>query len=51
MDPEELMIWVYMSFKLEKSRSLVLKKGMVTDIFYFTLCNTQIPSIMKKLKN
>lgn len=49
MDPEELMTWVYMRFKLEKSRSLVLKKGMVTDKFCFTLCNTKIPSIMKKL--
>lgn len=49
MDPEEIMTCVYMSFKLEKSRSLVLKKGMVINNFCFELGNTPIPSIIKKL--
>lgn len=42
---EELMTWARMRFKTAKSRSLVLKKGKVTDKFHFMLGNTQIPSI------
>lgn len=45
---DELMTWACMSFKPAKSRSLVLKKGKVTDKFSFTLGNTQIPSIKEK---
>lgn len=37
-----------MSFKPAKSRSLVLKKGEVTDRFRFSLGAQQIPSVTEK---
>jgi hypothetical protein len=42
---EEMTTWACMYFKPAKSRSLVLKKGKVTNKFRFTLGTTQIPSI------
>ncbi len=45
---ERLITWARMSFKPAKSRSLVLKKGKVTDRFRFTLGDTQIPSVSEK---
>ncbi|RXN12199.1 reverse transcriptase [Labeo rohita] len=45
---ERLMVWARMSFKPEKSRSLVLKKGKVTDEFRFRLGQHQIPSFTEK---
>lgn len=33
---ERIMVWARMSFKPAKSRSLVLKKGEVTDRFRFS---------------
>ena len=37
-----------MSFKPTKSRSLVLKKGKVSDRFLFALGETTIPSVTEK---
>ncbi|KAJ8008617.1 hypothetical protein DPEC_G00106740 [Dallia pectoralis] len=45
---EEMTTWARMSFKPTKSRSLVLKKGKVTNKFCFTRAMTQIPSITEK---
>lgn len=45
---ERLMAWACMSFKPAKSRSLVLKKGKVTDKFRFSLGEHQIPSVTEK---
>ncbi len=45
---ESLMSWARMSFKPAKSRSLVLKKGKVTDRFRFRLGEHQIPSVTER---
>ncbi|KAK0135815.1 hypothetical protein N1851_028312 [Merluccius polli] len=45
---EKLMGWARMSFKPTKSRSLVLKKGRVTDKFCFSIAGTPIPTISEK---
>lgn len=45
---EKLIVWARMSFKPVKSRSLVLKRGKVTDKFRFTLAGTVIPSISEQ---
>lgn len=45
---ERIMAWARMSFKPAKSRSLVLKKGKVTDKFRFRLGEHQIPSVTEK---
>lgn len=45
---EELTTWARMSFKPAKSRSLVLKRGKVTDKFSFFLGNIRIPSLTEK---
>ncbi len=45
---ERLMSWARMSFKPVKSRSLVLKKGKVTDRFRFRLGEHQIPSVTER---
>lgn len=45
---EKIMAWARMSFKPAKSRSLVLKKGKVTDKFRFKLGEHQIPSVTEK---
>ncbi len=45
---ERLIKWARMSFKPAKSRTLVLKKGKVTDKFHFMLEGTPIPSISEK---
>ncbi|XP_050960924.1 uncharacterized protein LOC127162191, partial [Labeo rohita] len=45
---ERLMVWARMSFKPGKSRSLVRKKGKVTDEFRFRLGQHQIPSVTEK---
>lgn len=45
---EEMISWARMSFKLAKSRSLVLKKGKVTDKFCFSLGTTKIPSLTEE---
>lgn len=45
---ERLMSWACMSFKPAKSRSLVLKKGKVTDRFRFRLGDHQIPSVTER---
>ncbi|XDV27663.1 hypothetical protein PO909_031163 [Leuciscus waleckii] len=42
---ERLTSWARMSFKPGKSRSLVLKKGKVSDRFHFALGKTMIPSV------
>ncbi len=42
------MSWARMSFKPAKSRSLVLKKGEVTDRFRFRLGEYQIPSVTER---
>ncbi len=46
---ERLIQWARMSIKPTKSRSLVLKKGKVTDQFRFALGGTKIPSVTEKL--
>jgi len=46
---ERLMSWARMSFKPTKSRSLVLRKGKVTDKFRFRLREHQIPSVTERL--
>lgn len=43
------MTWPRMCIKAEKSRSLVLKRGKVTDRFPFSRGGTQIPSVREKL--
>nr|XP_055068382.1 uncharacterized protein LOC129450032 [Misgurnus anguillicaudatus] len=45
---EEMTTWAGMCFKPAKSRSLVLKKGKLTNKFRFTIGTTQIPSITEK---
>ncbi|XP_059199347.1 uncharacterized protein LOC131979398 [Centropristis striata] len=45
---ERIMAWARMSFKPAKSRSLVLKKGKVTDRFRFSLGLHQIPSVTER---
>lgn len=40
--------WNRMSFKAGKSRSLILKRGKVTDRFSFSLWKTTIPSVPEK---
>lgn len=54
MDPPKpltLMSWAQMDFKQAKSRSLVVRKGNITDKFCFFLGGVQIPSITKKPVN
>ena len=45
---EKIITWAWMCFKPAKSRSLVLKRGKVTDKFRFSLDGTQIPSVTEK---
>ncbi|XP_062272394.1 LOW QUALITY PROTEIN: uncharacterized protein LOC133978067 [Scomber scombrus] len=45
---EKLITWARMSFKPSKSRSMVLKKGKVTDKFRFSISGTVIPSITEQ---
>ncbi|XP_038147774.1 uncharacterized protein LOC119787807 [Cyprinodon tularosa] len=45
---DRLISWARMSFKPGKSRSLVVRKGKVTDRFRFILGNTTIPSVSEK---
>ena len=45
---EKLIQWARMSFKPAKSRSLVVKKGKVTDRFRFNIEGKQIPTISEK---
>ncbi|XP_063058826.1 uncharacterized protein LOC134452393 [Engraulis encrasicolus] len=45
---EKLITWARMSFKPAKSRSLVLKKGKVTDRYLFSLDGATIPSITQQ---
>ncbi len=45
---ERRMSWARMSFKPAKCRSLVLKKGKVTDRFRFRLGEHQIPSVTER---
>jgi len=45
---ERLMAWARMSLKPEKSRSLVLNKGKVTDKFIFRLGEHQMPSVIER---
>ena len=45
---ERLINWARMNFKPAKSRSLVVKKGKVTDQFRFSLGGIQIPSVGEK---
>lgn len=45
---ERLIKWAKMSVKPAKSRSLVLKRGKVSDKLYFSLDGTEIPSINEK---
>ncbi|XP_073731592.1 uncharacterized protein [Misgurnus anguillicaudatus] len=45
---EHLIKWARMDFKPAKSRSLVVRKGKVTDQFRFTLGGIQIPSVREK---
>ena len=45
---ENIMACACMSFKPAKSRSLVLKKGKVTDKFRFGVVGHQIPSVTEK---
>ena len=44
---EKIITWARMCFKPAKSRSLVLKRGKVTDKFRFSLDGTQIPSVTR----
>ncbi len=48
---ERLISWACMSFKPAKSRSLVLKKGKVTDRFRFRLGEYQIPVTERPVKS
>lgn len=45
---ERLITWERVSFKPAKSRSLVLRKGRVTNQFSFSVGGTQIPSPTEK---
>lgn len=45
---EKLIKWVRMCFKPAKSRSLVVRKGKVTDRFKFDIEGKQIPTISEK---
>ncbi|KAK7889536.1 hypothetical protein WMY93_025096 [Mugilogobius chulae] len=45
---EHMITWARMEFKPAKSRSLVVRKGKVTDEFRFTLRDIQIPSVREK---
>lgn len=45
---ERIMAQARLSFKVAKSRCLVLKKGKVTDKFRFTLGEHLIPSVTEK---
>ncbi|CAJ1075238.1 LOW QUALITY PROTEIN: uncharacterized protein LOC109089580 [Xyrichtys novacula] len=45
---EQLISWARMSFKPAKSRSLVLRKGKVSDQFRFMLGDIRIPSVSEK---
>lgn len=42
---EEMISWARMSFKPTKLRSLVLKKGKVTDKYFFSQGTIKIPSL------
>ncbi|XP_077372334.1 uncharacterized protein LOC144033646 [Festucalex cinctus] len=43
-----LISWARMNFKPAKSRSLVVRKGKVSDKFHFFIGDTQIPSVGEK---
>lgn len=45
---EKLIRWARMEFKPAKSRSLVLKKGKVTDRFQFSIKGAKIPSLSEQ---
>ncbi|XP_061589349.1 uncharacterized protein LOC133454644 [Cololabis saira] len=45
---ERLISWARMNFKPAKSRSLVVRKGKVTDRFRFSIGATEIPSVGEK---
>ncbi len=45
---ERVITWARMSFKLSKSRSMVLKKGKVVDKFRFSISGTVIPTITEQ---
>lgn len=45
---ERLISWARMSFKPAKSRSLVLKKGKVVNMFRFKILETTIPTLSEK---
>ncbi|KAI4871604.1 hypothetical protein NFI96_026152, partial [Prochilodus magdalenae] len=45
---ERLITWTRMDFKPVKSRSLVLRRGKVTDKFRFSLGGVRIPSVSEK---
>ncbi|XP_063050108.1 uncharacterized protein LOC134444859 [Engraulis encrasicolus] len=45
---EHLINWARMNFKPAKSRSLVVKKGKVSEKFRFSIGDTQIPSVGEK---
>ena len=43
---EETASWARMTFKAKKSRSLIIKKGKVTQKFELTIQGEKIPSII-----
>lgn len=45
---EKCISWARMSFKPNKSRSMLLKRGKVVDKFYFQVDGIVIPSITEK---
>ncbi|XP_075304756.1 retrovirus-related Pol polyprotein from type-1 retrotransposable element R2 [Odontesthes bonariensis] len=45
---EHLIRWARMNFKPAKSRSLVVKKGKVSEKYRFSIEDTQIPSVGEK---
>lgn len=45
---ERLISWAQMDFKPAKSRSLVVRRGKVTDQFRFSIGGVQIPSVGEK---
>ncbi|XP_075315189.1 uncharacterized protein LOC142375145 [Odontesthes bonariensis] len=45
---EHLIRWAWMNFKPAKSRSLVVKKGMVSEKYRFSIEDTQIPTVGEK---
>ncbi len=45
---EHLISWARMDFKPAKSRSLVVRKGKVTDQFRFAIGGVRIPSVGEK---